>query len=169
MCLALFGLLVTRPALPLPTRQLGITAAGGLLATAPDLARLLAELMDPKRLPASLAREMTSAQVPIDDELAWGLGVGLQHTTAGRSLWHWGQNPGFESLMVGYPDAQLGVVVLTNGGPPLAGLALARDVAHRAIGGEHGRYWMAVPGTGWPASGDRQPPSRPSAPSRVHP
>lgn len=150
--IALTGLLVTRPALPLPRRQLDIAAAGGLLATAPDLARLLAELMDPRGLPAPLAHEMTSAQVRIDDELAWGLGVGLQRTSAGDAVWHWGQNPGFESLMVGYPDARLGVVVLTNGGPPLAGLALARDVAHRAIGGEHGRYWMAVPGTGWPAS-----------------
>ena len=99
-----------------------------------------------------------------DAELAWGLGVGLQHTSAGDALWHWGQNPGFESLMVGYPDEQLGVVVLTNGGPGLAGLALARDVAHRAIGGEHGRYWMGVPGTGWPGGGgggQSPPPSRP--------
>jgi hypothetical protein len=53
--------------------------------------------------------------------------------------------------MVGHPDAGIGVVVLTNGGPPLAGLALAREIAQLALGGEHGGYWAEVPGTFLPA------------------
>jgi CubicO group peptidase (beta-lactamase class C family) len=155
VCLTLAGFVITRPAVPLPKREYDIVAAGGLLSTAPDLARFLAELMDPTGLPVERAREMISPQVRIDDSLAWGLGIGLQHTETGDSIWHWGLNPGFESFMVGYPSKQLGVVVLTNGGPGLAGLTLAREIAHRAIGGEHGRYWMDVPGTGLPARGDR--------------
>jgi CubicO group peptidase (beta-lactamase class C family) len=153
VCLGLAGWAITRPAVPLPRREYDIVAAGGLLSTAPDLARFLAELMAPTELPPARAREMLSPQVRIDDSLAWGLGIGLQHTDAGDSIWHWGQNPGFESLMIGYPSEQLGVVVLTNGGPGLAGLTLAREIAHRAIGGEHGSYWMAVPGTALPADG----------------
>jgi CubicO group peptidase (beta-lactamase class C family) len=153
VCLTLAGFVTTRPAVPLPKREYDIVAAGGLLSTAPDLARFLAEVMAPMGLPVEQAREMISPQVHIDDSLAWGLGIGLQHTETGNSIWHWGLNPGFESLMVGYPSEQLGVVVLTNGGPGLAGLTLAREIAHRAIGGEHGSYWMAVPGTGLPASG----------------
>jgi CubicO group peptidase (beta-lactamase class C family) len=153
--LGLAGFVITRPAVPLPKREYDIVAAGGLLATAPDLARFLAELMAPTGLPAERAREMISAQVRIDDTLAWGLGIGLQHTETADSIWHWGLNPGFESLMLGYPSEHLGVVVLTNGGPGLAGLTLAREIAHRAIGGEHGRYWMDVPGTGLPARSDR--------------
>jgi CubicO group peptidase (beta-lactamase class C family) len=154
VCLGLAGWAITRPALPLPRRQYDIVAAGGLLSTAPDLARFLVELMAPTRLSTTRAREMLSPQVRIDDSLAWGLGIGLQHTESGDSIWHWGQNPGFESLMIGYPSEQLGVVVLTNGGPGLAGLTLAREIAHRAIGGEHGSYWMDVPGTGLPVAVD---------------
>ncbi|MEN8184325.1 MAG: serine hydrolase domain-containing protein [Myxococcota bacterium] len=151
IALALAGLVVSRPAVPLPKREPGIVAVGGLLATAPDLARLLAELMEPRGLSQELGRAMRSRQAAIDDSLSWGLGIGIQHTAEGDALWHWGLNPGFESLMVGFPDEQLGVVVLTNGGPSLAGLELSREIAHRAIGGEHGGYWTAVPGTGLPA------------------
>lgn len=150
-CIALAGFVATRPAVPLPKRELDIVAAGGLLATAPDLARFLAELMAPRELPAALAREMIAPQVGIDGSLSWGLGVGLQHSGSGDSVWHWGLNPGFESLMVGYPAERLGVVVLSNGGPSLAGLRLAREIVHRAVGGEHGGYWADVPGTGLPA------------------
>jgi CubicO group peptidase (beta-lactamase class C family) len=153
--LALAGFVITRPAVPLPKRQLDIVAAGGLLATAPDLARFLAELMAPTGLPPEPVRTMISPQVRIDGSLSWGLGIGIRRGESADAIWHWGQNPGFESLMIGYPSEQLGVVVLTNGGPGLAGLALAREIAHRAIGGDHGSYWMAVPGTGLPSGAGR--------------
>jgi CubicO group peptidase (beta-lactamase class C family) len=135
--------LVTRPAVPIPVNEHDYLAAGGLRATAPDLARFLVHGMG--------VREMYAPQVRVNDHVSWGLGIGLQHSDAGDAIWHWGQNPGWESLMVGYPEHRMGVVVLTNGGPPLAGLELAREIAHEALGGEHYGYWSEVPGTFLPA------------------
>ena len=144
--LLLGGYLVTRPAVPIPSREVDFLAAGGLRATAGDLARFLIVAMD--------VPEMRAPQVRVADHLSWGLGIGIQHASSGDSIWHWGQNPGWESLMVGYPDSKTGVVVLTNGGPPLAGLTLAREVAHAALGGDHYGYWADVPGTFLPYTGE---------------
>ena len=141
--LVLAGVLATRPAVPIPVVDHAHLAAGGLRATANDLARFLAAAMQ--------SPEMRTPQVWISERLAWGLGIGIQRSPSGDFLWQWGQNPGFESLMLGDPGARIGVVVLTNGGPPLAGLGLAREIAQLALGGEQGGYWAEVPGTFLPA------------------
>jgi hypothetical protein len=155
--MAALGLLwvSTLRALPLPLRELDFRAAGGLHSTATDVGRLLVELMDPTRLDPTLGAEMIRPQVRVSEHLSWGLGIGIQHAEPGDSIWHWGQSPGVESLVVGYPAHGVGVVVLTNGGPALAGLELARDAVHRAIGGHHLGYWSEVPGTFLPAGGSR--------------
>jgi CubicO group peptidase (beta-lactamase class C family) len=145
---ALLGMVVTRPAIPLPVRQLDIPAAGGLRSTATDLARFLIELMDPSRLDPDAVREMLSAQARINPSMSWGLGIGIQHGEIGDSIWHWGQNPGYESLMIAYPEQKIGVVILTNGGP---GLEIASEIAQRAIGGDPHTGWAEVPGTFLPA------------------
>jgi CubicO group peptidase (beta-lactamase class C family) len=148
----LLVLIVSRPAVPLPLkRELGIAAAGGLYSTAPDLARFMIELMDPQRIDPTLIHQMLQPQVHVSEYVSWGLGIGLQHNQLGDSFWHWGNNPGYESLMIGYPAQKIGVVILTNGGPAWAGLTVARRVAHRAIGGEHYSYWKEVPGVFWPS------------------
>jgi CubicO group peptidase (beta-lactamase class C family) len=147
----LLALIVTRPAVPLPLRSFHMPAAGGLRATATDLARLMMELMQPRHLDPALVAQMLRAHVRVSERVSWGLGVGIQHGPQGNSFWHWGLNPGYESLMVGYPEQKIGVVVLTNGGPGGAGLKVARRVAHRAIGGDHYSYWNEVPGAFWPA------------------
>jgi CubicO group peptidase (beta-lactamase class C family) len=64
--------------------------------------------------------------------MSWGLGPGIQHSEDGDALWHNGQTPGYRSLMVIYPEHQIGVVVLTNSD---RGFPLACDVAQRALGG----------------------------------
>jgi CubicO group peptidase (beta-lactamase class C family) len=109
------------------------------------------ELMQPRHLDPALVAQMLRAHVRVSERVSWGLGVGIQHGPQGNSFWHWGLNPGYESLMVGYPEQKIGVVVLTNGGPGGAGLKVARRVAHRAIGGDHYSYWNEVPGAFWPA------------------
>ena len=145
--LFLGGFVLTRPAVPIRIQEFDYLAAGGLRATAADLARFLTVAMQ--------TPELYAPEVRVNDHVSWGLGVGIQHSEAGDAIWHWGQKPGWESLMVGYPGHGIGVVVLTNGGPPIAGLELAREVAHEAIGGEHYGYWAEVPGTLLPAkSGD---------------
>lgn len=149
---ALLGLIVSRPAVPLPLRTIDMAAAGGLRATASDLARFLIELMDPQKIDPALIHRMLQPQVRVSEHVSWGLGIGIQHSRFGDSFWHWGSNPGYESLIIGYPAQKIGVVILTNGGPGGTGLEVARRVAHRAIGGEHYSYWNEVPGVVWPSS-----------------
>jgi CubicO group peptidase (beta-lactamase class C family) len=98
-----------------------------LRSTAPDLARLLIALPD----------TFTHSQVGVNADISWGLGIGIQHSDQGDSLWHWGANTGYKSLIVIYPDHGLGLVVLTNGD---AGLSVARDIAQRALGGKAAWY-----------------------------
>jgi CubicO group peptidase (beta-lactamase class C family) len=143
VAVAALGFVLTRPAIPLPVRPSNSLAAGGLRATARDLARFLIEAME--------APEMHQPQVRVTDHVSWGLGIGIQHGEHGDAIWHWGQNPGWQSLTVGYPEFGMGTVVLTNGGPPPGGLGIAREIAHRAMGGEHFGYWAEVPGTFLPA------------------
>jgi len=107
-------------------------AAYSLRATASDLAHFLIELSDPQLLDPDLAAQMRTAQIRVNNHNSWGLGIGIQHSPQGNSLWHGGDNPDFHSLMVVYPEQKIGVVVLTNGHQ---GGPVAYDVAHRALGG----------------------------------
>ncbi len=84
-------------------------------------------------LHADTASQLRTAQIAINDDFSWGLGVGIQHSDQGDALWQNGITPGFRSLMVIYPEYQWGVVVLTNSDD---GLQVASDVAARALGGK---------------------------------
>ncbi len=118
--LALLGTLI----LPVPNAHVARgNVAYTLRATAPDLARLLIALPD----------AFTHPQVGVNADISWGLGIGIQHGDQGDSLWHWGANTGYKSLIVMYPDHGLGIVVLTNSD---RGLPVARDIAQRALGGK---------------------------------
>lgn len=111
-------------------------AASSLRATAGDLARFLIEIAHPTMLPTGLASEVTKAQVRVNEQVSWGLGISLQTTAGARAVFHWGRNPSLRAAMVYYPDSGDGVVVLTND-------AYAHDVVEaivlRAIGGP--RFW----------------------------
>jgi hypothetical protein len=107
--------------------------AYSLRATASDLAALLIEVSDPRFLDPDLREQMRAAQVPVNSDNSWGLGVGIQHCSRGDSLWHSGDNPDFKSLVVIYPEIGFGAVVLTNGD---GGAPVAFDVTHRSLGGK---------------------------------
>jgi CubicO group peptidase (beta-lactamase class C family) len=109
------------------------SAIGSLTTTAPDLATFLAEVAAPRLLDEETASQLRTAQIAINDDFSWGLGVGIQHSDQGDALWQNGMTPGFRSLMVIYPEHQWGVVVLTNGDE---GAQVAHDVAARALGGK---------------------------------
>jgi len=109
------------------------SAVGSLRATAPDLGAFLIELAHPRHLSQQLASQIDSAQVNINQDFSWGLGVGIQHTTHGDAMWQNAITIAFRGIMVMYPQAGLGVVVLTNSE---SGLPVAYDVAERAVGGE---------------------------------
>lgn len=83
--------------------------------------------------------QMVEPVVKITDEISWGMGWGLQATDPHPSFWHWGSNPGYRSYVVGYPQEQLAVVVLSNS----EGLfRIVDDIIDVAIGG-------ALPSYNW--------------------
>jgi CubicO group peptidase (beta-lactamase class C family) len=108
------------------------SANGSLRATATDLAKFLIEVTQPQLLNAELATQLRTPQVSAGRKMSWGLGPGILHSEHGDALWQNGQTPGFRSLMVIYPEQQIGVVVLTNSD---RGFPLACDVTQRALGG----------------------------------
>ena len=116
-------------------------ASNLIRSTAPDIARFMCELMNPKHLSEATIREMMTEQVTVGDGVSWGLGIGLQHSGAGDAFWQWGDDPGFKSLLVGYRKDKIGVVVLTRGS---GGYEILGKIAQRAIGGPDGPYWHAV-------------------------
>jgi CubicO group peptidase (beta-lactamase class C family) len=106
---------------------------GSLRSSAGDLARFLIEVTRPRHVSPQIAREIRTAQVRIDDDFSWGLGLGIQHSSRGDALWQMGITLGFRSVVVIYPEHGWGVVVLTNSDD---GLPVAYDVAGRALGGK---------------------------------
>ncbi len=108
------------------------SAVGSLRTSARDLATFLVEVAEPQHLNADLAAQLRSSQVSAGRDMTWGLGPGIQHSEHGIALWQNGQTFGFRSLMVIYPEQQIGVVVLTNSEQ---GFPLACDIAQRALGG----------------------------------
>lgn len=68
---------------------------------------------------------------PADPFVAWGLGVGLQTTAAGKRVWHWGDNPGFKAFFMLDPETGDSVVLFTNSEN---GLAAYKDVLEAFLG-----------------------------------
>jgi CubicO group peptidase (beta-lactamase class C family) len=70
---------------------------------------------------------------PIDDELAWGAGWGIE---VGRPLygWQWGLNEAANNFVIGCPSSGDGVVVLTD---DPAGRSYYRAVVERELPGDH--------------------------------
>jgi CubicO group peptidase (beta-lactamase class C family) len=101
-------------------------AAGGLFTTAPDYLRFLDHcLVNEQR--------MFVQQAQIDDELAWGLGWGLEIGEE-DAVWQWGNDPGYKNFVIGRPAQRVGVVVFTNGD---RGAAVYADVVRELLPGPH--------------------------------
>ena len=80
--------------------------ASTLKTTAPDLARFTIELMNPKLAPVAVVERLTHPSVVVNDRVQWGLGIGIDQSDGETTWWHWGSNPGYQSLMVVQPDRQ---------------------------------------------------------------
>lgn len=119
-----------------------------LHTTAADYARFVEALINGKGLKRATFREMERPQVAVDPECAsctdrapkelsknvfWGLGVGIQQTSDGESLWHGGDNGSFKCYMLAYPKQKIGVVMFANGEN---GLSITEEVVRLAMGGE---------------------------------
>jgi CubicO group peptidase (beta-lactamase class C family) len=136
----------TEAGAPIPKRKpLKHNAAASLHTTASDYARFMIAVMNGAGLKPATARAMVERQTKVDqscsncigrpvtqpsESIFWGLGVGLQHTAAGDSFWHWGDNGVFRCLMVGYPSQKKGIVIFTNSAH---GLAIAPQITRLAM------------------------------------
>jgi CubicO group peptidase (beta-lactamase class C family) len=116
------------------TAAVEIGSAGVMHSTAEDLAKFIIEIAAPQNLSAELADELRSPQVWLQDDLAWGLGPGIQYDQGDYILWQWGQTIDFQSVMMINPQSGSGVVVFTNS--DLLNPDVAVNIAHRALGGK---------------------------------
>jgi CubicO group peptidase (beta-lactamase class C family) len=112
------------------------SAASSLHCTAADFARFLVAVLESSLLP-----EMLLPQVAVKEQLAWGLGWGLETSSRGQGFWHWGDNPGYKSFAVALRETSSGVVVMTNAD---GGRKLCATVVRRVLGPEHPALaWLA--------------------------
>ncbi len=112
-----------------------ISAAGGLVTTPRELAGFLIELMNPEHIQSGLLKEMLSDSKKIDDNNAWGLGIGIQHGNGIDTFWHTGNNGNvWWSFMCFSIENKTGIIVMTKG---KNGYRIYQDIAHYAIGGSY--------------------------------
>lgn len=131
------------------------TAAATLQTTAGDYALFVEALLNGKGLKPETTREMEKPQVAVDMEctnctdrapkelsksIFWGLGIGIQETPQGESLWHWGDNGRFKAYVVAYPKQKIGVVLFMNGEN---GLSILGPLLQTSVGGEQpALHWL---------------------------
>ena len=90
-------------------------AAGGLISTARDLVRWQRALVTGQVVKPDSYLEMTTPFL-LDNGRETGYGMGLElDTQAGQPcIWHGGGIPGFKSVLLYFPGAQLSIGVLSN-------------------------------------------------------
>jgi CubicO group peptidase (beta-lactamase class C family) len=130
-------------------------AAASLHTTAGDYALFVEALLNGTGVKEKTSREMERPQIAVDPactncterapkELSksvfWGLGIGIQETRQGESLWHWGDNGSFKCYVVAFPKQKIGAAMFMNGAN---GLSIASEVVSIAIGGEQPAFdWL---------------------------
>ncbi|MBN7813170.1 beta-lactamase family protein [Algoriphagus sp. H41] len=95
-------------------------AAASLQTTSRDFGIFLEALLSAKHISPELHRLMFAPQVPVDpkqgqdQELFWGLGVGIQVTSAGKQIFQWGDNYTFRGYFTADVENRNAVVYLSN-------------------------------------------------------
>jgi CubicO group peptidase (beta-lactamase class C family) len=129
-------------------------AAASLHTTAGDYALFVEALLNGTGLSRKTLKEMEQPQIAVNPECTncterepkqlstavfWGLGIGIQKTKDGESLWHWGDNGRFKCFVLAYLQQKTGVVFFMNGEN---GLSIISDLLRISLGGEQ-------PALGW--------------------
>ena len=107
-------------------------ASSTLYTTLGDYALFISALLASK--PETPYRAEQSKQVVVDPRigLAWGLGVALEPSSG--SVFHWGSNPGFQSMFFVQPSTGRGVLFFTDSDH---GLDLVDFLVARYVPGHH--------------------------------
>lgn len=101
-----------------------------LKSSSADMAVFCRELMLQYNNGTEEMKDMFAPAITIDDTNSWGLGLAIESDADGETHWHSGINPGFQSLLVLYPQQDKYVVVLTNSDN---GLAFSRDIVRNFL------------------------------------
>jgi CubicO group peptidase (beta-lactamase class C family) len=153
-------------------------AAGSMMSTAGDYAKLLAAILNAEGKRKASPDEILAPQIEIDSQamfapveaartdryreigLAWGLGWGLFDSEYGRAFFHTGHDMGWQNYTVTYADAGIGVVLMSNSDNFEA---VARQIAKAAIGDTYSPFdWLGYPPFD-PSVVDKRPPPEPVA------
>lgn len=95
-------------------------AAASLQTTSYDFGLFLEALLSGKRINEGLHQLMFSPVVSVEpkegqkQELYWGLGVGIQQTSAGKQIFQWGDNYTFRGYFTANVENGNGVVYFSN-------------------------------------------------------
>jgi len=115
---------------PIENRTEPPNAAFTLHTSALDYAKFVIALFKGIGLKSETIDEMFRFQVKVQEgstssidkcsgrfseTILWGLGWGLQRTKIGDSFWHWGDNDGVKSFIVGFKNRNHAIIVFTNG------------------------------------------------------
>ena len=101
---------------PYPSEASYAWTAGGMVASAPSVARFTDALLRGELLSPEWRRQLLRF-VPAEGYDAYGLGVGKGQLSTGEEAWgHFGAGPGFDTAAFHFPARAITVAVLTSGG-----------------------------------------------------
>lgn len=95
-------------------------------STSEDMSLFCQELMRQYYSGDGAVKDMFSDAVAIDPVNDWGLGIAIEAEQEGKTYWHSGINPGFQSLFALYPSQNRYIIILTNSD---SGLLFAKETA----------------------------------------
>lgn len=112
----------------------GATSGGSLSSTPTDICKFLSGVLRDEEILGTMMEEV----IPVQGNLAWGNGWGLEKNDPEGGLWGWQwgwSRTGFRNYMAVHPDSGKGIVIFTNG---TRGYALWKPIATEVVGGQHG-------------------------------
>jgi Beta-lactamase class C and other penicillin binding proteins len=101
-----------------PIKKMDVNAAYSLLTTPTDMAKFNIEICHPTLLKPATVAKMLSPTVKWQDDIYWGLGIGLlkfSQDEQNELYWHWGNLYYYCNMMIVDKDSKTGVVIMTNG------------------------------------------------------
>lgn len=119
-----------------PRRHAGRALPGATLyTTAGDYARFLAALVNGEAIKKKTLEEMLKPQITAheegDEKFFWGLGVGVNPSDRGSSVWHWGDNGNVKAYFEVLIREKRGVVFFANS---VNGHAISGEITMMATG-----------------------------------
>ena len=145
-------------------------AGASLYITAADYARFLVALGSGEGISRETWQEIIRPQIAArgrdgkgEINFHWGLGVGVNQTEKGKTLWHWGDNGDFNAYFEILPGSERGVVFFMNGANAHALTPIITREAHGPGETGHSHCLFQLPGAGCAGHGNLPGPSRQGA------